>query len=92
LRTGALESLITPSYGLSRSRIRTIAADTDSAQANMIAMTRALRGANRLKEVKMMVNHPTSTIRNGVGIVVLRRSRFSTRARAISLRMLRARD
>jgi hypothetical protein len=29
-----------PSYGLSRSRIRTIAADTDSAQANMIAVTR----------------------------------------------------
>lgn len=63
---GSLEICSSPSKGVSSSRIKKIAPETDSAQTNQTAKTVALRGANRPKVAKMTVNQKTSTTRNGV--------------------------
>jgi hypothetical protein len=50
LRKGASEICSRPENGLSSSRIRKTAPETDSAQTNRVAMTVALRGARQAQE------------------------------------------
>src|SRR5262245_29490843 len=70
-RTGASEILITPSNGLSISRIRKITLETDNAHRNMTAMTVALRGAKRPKLMNVTVSQNTSARRKGTRIEAL---------------------
>src|SRR5262245_2978073 len=68
-RTGALETLITPSNGLSISRIRKTTLETDNAHRKMTATTVAFRGAKRPKLMKVMVSQSASATRKGTWIV-----------------------
>src|SRR5262245_11314944 len=85
LRSGALESRISPSNGWSSSRIRKIAPDTESAQTNRVASTVALGGAKRPKLTNRTVSQNTSTTRNGIAIELPLCSISNQRVCAISV-------
>jgi hypothetical protein len=65
VRSGALETRISPAYGEYISRIKKIAPETERAETNKLTTTVALRGANRPKLMKRMVSQKISTISNG---------------------------
>src|SRR5215467_14806052 len=81
LRSGASEICSRPENGLSSSRMRKIAPETDSAHTNKVAITVVLRGENRPKLVKMTDSQNTMTTKNGRDIALPACSSSSERVR-----------
>jgi hypothetical protein len=67
---GFLEIWITPSNGVSSSRIKKIAPDTDSAASISAIMTVAFAGANKPALMKMIASQETKTISIAVRLLM----------------------
>src|SRR5208337_4474087 len=89
-RSGALETLISPRYGLYNSRIKKIAQDTESAETNKLVTTVPLAGAYRPKLMNRTVSHKTRMTSIGMEIKLACCSYINQRVFRISLRMLKA--
>src|SRR5262250_683011 len=91
-RSGALETLITPSKGCSNSRIKKMDTAIDRAQKNRTVTTVALGGAKRPKLPKMTVSQNITAIRSIHGIVSTFPPDTSQRARIKLPEIISARD
>ena len=68
MRSGALDTCISPTNGWLRSSIRKIATEADNAKTKKAAINIGFGLAKRPKLAKMIVSQRASAARNGIGI------------------------